>query len=139
MEGYVVELNHKHLIYNSQSNTCGNWTVEEVKDLLLDVVKVADMTVMMRPYVQRCDTEGNEGITGAVVIETSHCSIHIWDEGEIRFDLYSCKDFDEKRVVNLLNNLFCIPEPTIVYNYDYLVIDRNNDNILLVNKPPIPL
>lgn len=130
-----MTLNHKHLIYNSRSDKCKDWTVEEITLLLLDVVKVADMTVMMGPYVQRCDTEGNEGITGAVVIETSHCSIHIWDEGEIRFDLYSCKDFNEKKVVNLLNILFWIYDPQIMYNHDYIVLDRNANNMILINQP----
>lgn len=135
MEGYVVELNHKHLIYNSYSDTCRNWSVAEITLLLLDVVKVADMTVMMGPYVQRCDTEGNEGITGAVVIETSHCSIHIWDKGEIRFDLYSCKDFNEKDVVKLLNTYFFVADQEILYNYDYVILDRNEDNMISVYQP----
>lgn len=128
-------LNHKHLIYNSFSPVCSEKTVDQITDLLHLVVKVADMTVMMGPYVQRCDTEGNEGITGAVVIETSHCSIHIWDEGQIRFDLYSCKDFDEDKVLQLLNSFFSVVDPTPMYNYDYLLLDRNDDNLISVRQP----
>lgn len=41
------------------------------------------------------------------MITTSHCSLHFFsDENEIYFDLYSCKSFDEKRVVGLLDEVF---------------------------------
>ena len=30
-------------------------------------------------YVKYCKMEGNRGITGIAVIETSHIAIHVWD------------------------------------------------------------
>lgn len=47
------------------------------------------------------------GVTGFVVIETSHASIHCFDDEEfVAIDVYSCKDFDEKKVVGLAKEFF---------------------------------
>ena len=38
---------------------------------------------------------GNRGLTGLVVIETSHISQHCWDEsdpGLMQLDVYTCED-----------------------------------------------
>lgn len=45
------------------------------------------------------------------MITTSHCSLHFFsDTNEIYFDLYSCKSFDENKVVGLLNKKFGLRE-----------------------------
>ncbi len=45
------------------------------------------------------------------MITTSHCSLHFFSEtNEIYFDLYSCKEFDHGKVVELLNQKFSITE-----------------------------
>ncbi|MBU0591961.1 S-adenosylmethionine decarboxylase [Candidatus Micrarchaeota archaeon] len=45
------------------------------------------------------------------MITTSHCSLHLFaDTNEVYFDLYSCKEFDEKEVVGLLDETFGISE-----------------------------
>jgi S-adenosylmethionine/arginine decarboxylase-like enzyme len=79
--------------------------IYQVEALLNRVVDEVNMNTLMGPYVIRCNTVGNEGITGAVVIETSHCSIHLWDTGRVSFDLYSCMDFDEQVVISMVTDL----------------------------------
>jgi S-adenosylmethionine/arginine decarboxylase-like enzyme len=52
------------------------------------------------------------------MITTSHCSLHFFaDTNEIYFDLYSCKEYDQQKVVALLDETFGIKEwHGIVYN-----------------------
>ena len=64
--------------------------------------------------------EGNRGVTGVVMIETSHIAIHIWDESKpalVQCDVYSCAEFSSSEV--LMN--FAIMEPTKI---EYMLLDR---------------
>ena len=55
------------------------------------------------------DDEG--GVTGALVLSTSHCTIHTWPlRKKFVFDLYSCRDFDHKPVAVALVNTFRVAE-----------------------------
>lgn len=116
-------LNHKHYILNATANNILNnplYTEESINSILLQIVSLVNMKVFLGPYVKRCYTDGNEGITGAVVIETSHCSVHIWDTGEFRFDLYSCSDFVEDDVCKFLTDTFDLTD------HVEWVLDRND-------------
>ena len=65
--------------------------------------------------------KGNEGLTAAVLIETSHISIHVWDKADpalIQFDLYSCKDFN----VDIVLTHFSVFNPVHI---EYMLLDRN--------------
>jgi len=87
------------------------------------LVKDVKMNILDGPYVKYLNVVGNRGITGIVVIETSHCSIHIWDEQKpalVQMDLYSCADFLTDTVVNRLKDFNLI-------DYEALRIDRNNE------------
>lgn len=43
------------------------------------------------------------GVTGTVLLTTSHASIHTWPlRGHVSFDLFSCKDFNVKQVIDFL-------------------------------------
>lgn len=46
------------------------------------------------------------GYTGFLVIETSHISIHQFNSGSLRIDIYSCKPFNANDVIALLDNYF---------------------------------
>ncbi|MEK6954143.1 MAG: adenosylmethionine decarboxylase [Candidatus Micrarchaeota archaeon] len=47
------------------------------------------------------------GISGFVLIAESHISIHTFpDLGYLTFDIYSCKEFDKRKVMGFLNELF---------------------------------
>lgn len=97
----------KHLIIDSiGSRSVSRLTsVDFIYQFLADVPKMTDMDVLIPPHVVRCDVPGNEGVTGVVVITTSHSSIHTWYPGEphngkISFDLYSCNDFDHQTITD---------------------------------------
>jgi S-adenosylmethionine/arginine decarboxylase-like enzyme len=84
------------------------------------LVGLVDMNILIPTQAVFCETEGNEGITAIVCIDTSHASIHLWNSPTsiLRFDLYSCKDFDEQRVLEHLKLLG-------VSEVEYQIIDRN--------------
>lgn len=109
---------HKHLIFTGISHNPPK-DPQYITDALLRLVKVADMEVFMPPQAKYCDDPSNAGVTGTVVITTSHASVHIWDYGLVQADLYSCKDFDTTKVAAFLAEIYN------VVDYDYEVIDRS--------------
>ena len=72
-----------------------------------ELVDAIDVNILVEPKAVWCDTKDNEGVTGTVVIDTSHCSLHHWS-GEnpyYKFDLYSCKDYEVEVVLEYLKKL----------------------------------
>lgn len=98
------------------------------------LVEAVDMKVLIPPKCVWCPTEGNEGVTGLVCIETSHSSIHFWDGPApyFKFDLYSCKDFSVETVYSLLKEL-------AVYKITYTVIDRTDDEHPVIESGKISI
>jgi S-adenosylmethionine/arginine decarboxylase-like enzyme len=110
--------NHKHLIVDLELEF-GDQSPTFVESWLRELVSLVDMEVLIDPIAEYCDIEGNEGVTGIVVITTSHASIHIWEDAlKAKFDLYSCKDFDLDTVLNHCKVLSA-------KRLSYLLIDRN--------------
>lgn len=109
---------HKHLIIRAEANKVP--TDEEILiNWLKEFIDFIGMKILMGPYVKYCTMEGNRGITGIAVIETSHIAIHIWDEpvpALIQMDVYSCADFDPYKIANKIKEDFEI----IKIDYKYL-------------------
>jgi S-adenosylmethionine/arginine decarboxylase-like enzyme len=99
------KVTHKHLLISAYVNEPPR-SEEALVEWLDDLVKIIDMNKLSGPTAKYVNKEGNRGVTGTVMIETSHISIHIWDEPEpalVQFDVYSCKDFNEQDVVDHLD------------------------------------
>jgi len=114
-------MNHKHLLIYAQVNKPPTDAVQ-LNDWLANLVSLIDMKILMGPYSKYLDVEGNRGITGIVVIETSHISCHFWDEekpGLLQMDVYSCKEFDSSIVEKALQAF----EPILIKT---ILIDRND-------------
>lgn len=124
-------LNHKHIIIDAfvlRPMT----KPEEVVAWLNRLVSKVEMEVFMEARARYDETPGNEGVTGDVVITTSHASIHIWSQQErprVSFDLYSCKDFSDRDVIDMVKEM----EAT---ELRHIVIDRNHTcpGFVLYNK-----
>lgn len=81
------------------------------------------MKIKIGPFADYCLAEGNNGITGAVCIETSHVSLHCWDKVDppyMRLDVYSCAFFDPSVVEKEIREKF---DPV---TFEYLILDRND-------------
>ena len=109
---------HKHLIIRAEANKVP--TNEDVLTVWLkDFIESINMKILMGPYVKYCTMEGNRGITGIAVIETSHIAIHVWDEpvpALMQIDVYSCAEFDPYVIADKIKNDFDV----VKLDYKYL-------------------
>lgn len=92
-------MNHLHLILKAKSNILSNHTQmheEWVKDLVDGLgMKLLETEQGANPISALCDKDGNEGITVACVIETSHIVLHTWPlKEEMQLDVYTCGKMD---------------------------------------------
>ena len=128
---------HKHLIIRAEVNRPIT-SEKEIKKWLRDLVKKIDMKIIKGPYASYVSKEGNRGITGVVMIETSHISIHIWDEERpslVQCDIYSCAEFQQGEVIMHLG----IMKPKKI---EYMMVDRSEEiscgPIIIHTKSPYP-
>ena len=119
---------HKHLIIRAEVNHPIT-SEKELKRWLRKLVKKIDMNIIKGPYTAYVSKEGNRGITGVVMIETSHIAIHVWDEispALVQCDVYSCADFSSNEVLTEFMNME-------VVKIDHMMLDRV-DNIKPIGK-----
>ena len=113
---------HKHLIIRAEVKhpITSEW---ELRKWLKNLVKIIDMKIVGGPYTAYVTKEGNRGITGVVMIETSHIAIHIWDEERpslVQCDIYSCAEFQQGEVIMHLG----IMKPKKI---EYMMVDRSEE------------
>ena len=75
------------------------------------------MNILAGPYSSQVSKKGNKGLSGVAIIDTSHISIHTWDEQEpalIQLDVYSCKEFKKGDVIDCLDEFKPV---TVEYKY----------------------
>ena len=92
---------HKHLIIRAEVKSPIT-TEKGIRKWLRNLVKKIDMKIIKGPYAAYVTNEGNCGVTGVVMIETSHIAIHIWDENKpalVQCDVYSCAEFSTNEVL----------------------------------------
>ena len=109
---------HKHLIIRAEANRVPT-DEEQLTEWLKDFIDTINMKILMGPYVKYCKMEGNRGITGIAVIETSHIAIHVWDEPNpalMQIDVYSCAEFDVDQIAEKIKQDFDV----VKLDYKYL-------------------
>jgi len=121
-----VSLQHKHLMISAEVKSPPSdpaeleaWLVLLVKRIGMQIASSPDLAKNPQSYY--CDKNGNRGMTGTVILETSNCTVHTWDEdspAKFEFDLYSCADFSEEEVKDLID-IFGI------LRYNSITVDRN--------------
>ena len=61
------------------------------------------------PHIIQFKEEHIKGISGFIFIVESHISIHTYSKKKfLSMDVYSCKNFDYKRVVNIIKKMYKI-------------------------------
>lgn len=123
----MKELKHLHLMVRAEI-TRPIQTEEEAKIWIKDLVDFIDMKVAAGPISKYVDMPGNEGVTAAISVETSHIAFHIWEKRDpmiIQFDLYTCGELDHLKVIDHLTQTFGITK--IQWQY----LDRENGFELL--------
>ena len=110
---------HKHLIIRAEVNRPPK-SEKEIKKWLRKIVNKIDMKIIKGPYASYVTKEGNRGVTGVVMIETSHIAVHVWDEinpALVQCDVYSCADFSSNEVLIEFS-------PMGVTKIDHMMLDR---------------
>ena len=123
---------HKHLIIRAEVNRPITGE-KEIKKWLRNLVKKIDMKIIKGPYASYVSKEGNRGITGIVMIETSHIAIHVWDEVSpalVQCDVYSCAEFSSSEVLME----FAVMEPTKI---EHVLLDRAEEIETITQSSPI--
>ncbi|MBU1289815.1 S-adenosylmethionine decarboxylase [Patescibacteria group bacterium] len=80
-----------------------------VENFIFELVKIAEMKAIIKPKVLYYEHEEKEesGVTGFVIIADSHVSIHTYPFKEsLYLDLFSCKKFNSRKIVNLVQKTF---------------------------------
>lgn len=68
-------------------------------DMLLEIPPLIKMKILAGPHMVRDYDKGHEGVTGFVIIDFSHISVHTFvATREIFIDVFSCKKFDFAKV-----------------------------------------
>ena len=110
---------HKHLIVRAEV-TKPPVSPALVRVWLTELVESIGMKICNGPHVSYVDMPGNRGATGVVIIETSHCAIHVWDEPDpalIQLDVYTCGPLDTQVIFDKLKEF----NPVKI---DYKYLDR---------------
>jgi S-adenosylmethionine decarboxylase len=92
-------------------------SVDGLKSMLQELVAELGMRCLGEPHmyevreeieklgVEPFEDEG--GVTGVVVLSTSHCAVHTWPLRSLFvMDVYSCRDFDPAVLERLIRNHF---------------------------------
>ncbi len=100
-------MTHSHLLVQGLGRTAigAADAAEFLRSIIVTIgMRIAD--IPGNPLVYDCSVAGDEGITVAAIIETSHCVLHTWINQRgltlYEFDLYSCAPFDPVRIGDLL-------------------------------------
>jgi S-adenosylmethionine/arginine decarboxylase-like enzyme len=114
---------HKHMIVHANVNKPFT-DVEKTKDWLRRLVNAIGMKLCKSggPHVDYVEAEGNCGIAGVAMIETSHVSVHCWDKEKpalAQIDVYSCAPYDPKIVLAYIEEM----SPSYI---EMMLIDRKN-------------
>lgn len=126
MEG---NMEHRHLIIRAE-------VLEPPKSILfierwlINLVIDMGMKVAAGPVVSYITKKGNRGLTAAILIETSHIVIHVWDELDpalIQLDIYTCSPLDVEEAVGKIN-------PFKPIKVEYKFLDRNENLIIIEEK-----
>lgn len=81
-----------------------------VFDFLLNLPAIIGMQRLTMPYVLSYDggdAKDDYGVTGVVIIATSHISIHTYPHDKTFFlDIFSCKAFDQEKALAFIRQTF---------------------------------
>ena len=79
---------------------------QAIREFLQEAVKKVNMSILEGPIIAEGKPE-NPGITGLVIIDFSHISIHTFTKyNEALIDIFSCKPFERNPIVDFCCEYF---------------------------------
>lgn len=110
----------KHLLINAQRGNKNIKCATAITDFSERLVKDIDMKAYGPPQVQHFGVDNKAGYTLVQLIETSNITGHFCDgTGSFFIDIFSCKDYNEHIVLDLINETF---QPVKIH---YMVVLRD--------------
>lgn len=122
---------HQHLLLRIELNKPGSYIDDpEFWEAFIDtmITDQLDMQIAMPARAVLVEDPDNYGITGSANLTTSHISWHVWSRTDpivIQMDVYSCRQFDTKALIDWIVKILDEREVRAVA---YRVLDRNDDN-----------
>lgn len=122
-------MNHIHMILKAKSDVLDrpvDFYEQWVEDLISDLgMKLLNTTQgSNNPISAVCDTQGNEGVTVAGLIETSHVVLHTWNiKGEIQLDVYTCGEFNRNIIEEALDQISAYDRRMRIFDRKYDLIE----------------
>lgn len=102
-----MRLEHQHLAINGfikEREPLKKEETDEFVSILLKEIGMKPLGPLNWATAEDLDFPGQSFVQ---MITTSHCSLHYFsDTDEIYFDLYSCRKFDDKKVLSILDEKF---------------------------------
>jgi len=97
----------KHLIIDADcDNNLMYNSIASIYELMEEIVKKLLFKRLTPPFVIK-GAEDNPGLTGFIIIDSSHISIHSFkNEKKVAMDVYSCKDFEYEKILGFLKEKF---------------------------------
>lgn len=89
-------LQHNHLIVRAEIDNPPKDT-KEVELWFSQLVSDLGMKTLYGPVAVYSELKNNEGMTGFVILTTSHAAFHTWDAIEqpvMQLDIYTCSNLD---------------------------------------------
>lgn len=130
-------LKHKQMIVSAKINYAPRdpdvieaWLTMTIKYIGMNLAKGGG--IVKNPQAYYCDMEGNYGVTGTAILETSHAALHIWDEvfpAKLEFDIYTCSELSPEDVKKML----WIFEP-VEDSIQHIYIDREDGLKIIEGK-----
>ncbi|KKR78327.1 MAG: hypothetical protein UU23_C0001G0091 [Candidatus Curtissbacteria bacterium GW2011_GWA1_40_9] len=78
----------------------------KIREFLEEIVKKVNMSILEGPIIAEGQPE-NPGISGLVIIDFSHISIHTFTKfNEALIDIFSCKPFERNPIVDFCTQYF---------------------------------
>ena len=125
----MEQLTHLHLTLNAKVKNAKDIPKERAQSFVDDLLEAAHMKALGPLIWSDAADLDFPGQSFVQMITTSHCSLHLFsDTNEIYFDLYSCKDFDPKKVINLIDSYFGLDQ------YHGMLYKRGNDKKAEISK-----
>jgi S-adenosylmethionine/arginine decarboxylase-like enzyme len=123
------KLSHLHLTLNAKIKPLKGISEELASSFVKDLLSAADMKALGPLIFSGAEDLDFPGQSFVQMITTSHCSLHFFsDTNEIYFDLYSCKQFNPAKIINIINSYFGIEV------YHGMIYKRGNSKEVSISK-----
>lgn len=90
-----------HIIVDIESANINIRNEDKVREFLVGMASAVEMHILCGPYIASGHPD-NPGLTGFAVVDFSHISVHTFTKfNEVLIDVFSCKSYDQVRMVAL--------------------------------------